>query len=246
MEKANEYFQQVDFSKVKEPMILFASLIHGYAKHGQVNRSLALLKKMKEKGIRPNTGLFNGLIYGYCVNKDINGAFNLLNLIKMEGLEPDAQTFSGLIHAVYKNITNGGAKRAFQLWEIMKQHRDTIPWINYQPKVLTVLARTCYWAGPQRFVQARSGSDKNSIASPSGSGSNAGGGKSKEEIEEWQKRMWKLVDELQAEGLADVAGEAARWMREYEAGGKSNVVKERRTHRQKFRQHASIRQKMYE
>ncbi|KAF8397444.1 hypothetical protein HHK36_016361 [Tetracentron sinense] len=110
VEKARQLFDKM----VDRDLVVWNSMVSGYAQQGFPKESLHLVEKMRLMGVEPNLVTWNALISGFSQVGDDVMVSDVFRMMWVNGVEPDVVSWTSVISAFVQNFRNDEAFDTFK------------------------------------------------------------------------------------------------------------------------------------
>lgn len=96
MQEVEEVLEEVDIAPVVDS-VSYNTLLKGYARGNQADRAMAVLARMRERGVEPNLISYNTAIDAAVRSGEVGNAWQIYEDLRGAGLHPDKCTCSTLV-----------------------------------------------------------------------------------------------------------------------------------------------------
>ncbi|KAI0526862.1 hypothetical protein KFK09_002454 [Dendrobium nobile] len=97
-------------------LVVWNSIVSGYASHGLLEEGMSLFRKMQSCGPKPDLFTWNSLISGFAQSGNEQMALKLFDSMKITGIEADVFSWTSLISG---SVRNFNYRKAFALFQQM-------------------------------------------------------------------------------------------------------------------------------
>lgn len=111
-------------SKLHPNVPAYTELLDGYAKDNQLDKAVATLQLMRQRGVEPNEITYTCLLAGLGRGKKVKEARKMIAFMKREGIRPSHITYNALISALVTPAAKNNVSSTLDEAEVADEHVD--------------------------------------------------------------------------------------------------------------------------